>query len=173
VGYNNANEFSRWVARYREPGIGADGGTLFVRRSEIIGTVAELPTRRDAELILSNKLHHLDSANYHPRSCCSLRDFVEEWKAQALPALKYASQQHYEYVVETHLLPVFGNVQLRLISRESIQSLLASKLKQGLSWRSARCNPCSGTPRRRSLEESTCIHCQQGRGKPFRRWKNY
>jgi integrase len=111
---------------------------VFVRRSEIIGTVAELPTRRDAELILSNKLRHLNSANYHPRSCCSLRDFVEEWKAQALPALKYASQQHYEYVVETHLLPVFGNVQLRLISRESIQSLLASKLKQGLSWRTVK-----------------------------------
>jgi len=38
---------------------------VFVRRSEIIGTVAELPKRRDAELILSNKLRHLNSANYH------------------------------------------------------------------------------------------------------------
>jgi integrase len=122
-----------WVARYREPEIGNDGGTVFVRRSEIIGTVADVPTRRDAEIILSNKLRHLNSTNYHPRSCCSFRDFVEEWKTQALPALKYASQQHYEYVIETHLLPTFGNIQLRLISRESIQALLASKLKD-LSW---------------------------------------
>jgi integrase len=33
---------------------------------------------------------------------------------------------------------VFGNVQLRLISREGIQNLLASKLKQGLSWRTVK-----------------------------------
>ena len=126
-----------WVARYREPDIGDDGGTVFVRRSEIIGTVADLPTRRDAELILSSKLRHLNRTNYHPRSCCSLRDFVEEWKTQALPALKYASQQHYEYIIETHLLPTFGNIQLRLISRESIQALLANKLKD-LSWRTVK-----------------------------------
>ena len=126
-----------WVARYREPVIGSDGGTVFVRRSEIIGNVADLPTRRDAELILSSKLRHLNSTNYHPRSCCSLRDFVEEWKTQALPALKYASQQHYEYIIETHLLPTFGNIQLRLISRESIQALLASKLRD-LSWRTVK-----------------------------------
>jgi hypothetical protein len=67
-----------------------------VLKCSLIGTVADLPTRRDAELILSNKLRHLNSTNHHPRSCCSLRDFVEEWKTQALPALKYASRQHYQ-----------------------------------------------------------------------------
>ena len=123
-----------WVARYREPEIGDDGGTVFVRRSEIIGTVAELPTRRDAEVILSNKLRPLNSANYHPRSCCSFHGFVEEWRTQALPALKYASQQHYEYIIDSHLLPAFGNTQLRLISREGVQNLLATKIRERLSW---------------------------------------
>jgi integrase len=46
--------------------------------------------------------------------------------------------KHYEYVIEIHLLPAFGDVQLRLISRESIQTLLASKFKQGLSWRTVK-----------------------------------
>ena len=32
-------------------------------------------------------------------------------------------------------LPAFGQVQLRLISRESIQAPVANKLKQGLGWR--------------------------------------
>jgi len=127
-----------WVARFREPVTGLNGEPQRIRRSEIIGTVAELPTRRDAELVLSNKLRHLNSANYHPRSCCSLRDFVQEWKPQVLPTLKYSTQKHYEYVIETHLLPAFGNVQLRLISRESIQNFLAGKLKQGLSWRTVK-----------------------------------
>jgi hypothetical protein len=62
-----------WVGRFREPVIGTDGQTHFVRRSEILGNVAELPTRRDAELVFSDLLRRVNSANYNPRSCCSFR----------------------------------------------------------------------------------------------------
>lgn len=135
-----------WVARYREPQLGLSGETEFVRRSEILGTVADLPTRRDAEMVLSDRLRRVNSADYHPRSCCSFRSFVQEWEAQAHPTLKYATQEHYKYVVNSHLLPVFGNVQLRLISRESIQMFLAGKLKEGLSWRTVKhCRTTLGT----------------------------
>jgi integrase len=126
-----------WVARFREPE-SINGQTQFVRRSDVIGTVAELPTRRDAELILSNRLRHLNSANYHPRACCYLRDFVEEWKPQVLPTLKYSTQKHYQCVLETHLLPAFGDLRLRLISREAVQNLLLLKLKQQLSWKTVK-----------------------------------
>ena len=127
-----------WVGRFREPVIGTDGQTHFVRRSEILGNVAELPTRRDAELVFSDLLRRVNSANYNPRSCCSFRSFVQEWEAQALPTLKYATQEHYKYVVNSHLLPRFGDVQLRLISRESIQIFLAEKMKEDLSWRTVK-----------------------------------
>jgi integrase len=122
-----------WVARYWEPIVGPNGEPKRVRRSEILGLVTEIPTKRDAEIVLSNLLRRLNSANYNPRSCCLFRDFVAEWKTQTLPALKYATQKHYEYVIDIHLLPAFGNLQLRLISRESIQNLQANKLKD-LSW---------------------------------------
>lgn len=135
-----------WIARYREPVIGANGETEFVRRSEIIGTVAELPTRRDAEMVLSDRLRRINSADYHPRSCSSFRSFVEEWEEQAHPTVKYSTQAHYKYVVNSHLLPVFGDVQLRLISRESIQTFLVGKLKEGLSWRTVKhCRTVLGT----------------------------
>lgn len=127
-----------WVGRFREPVIGTDGQTHFVRRSEILGNVAELPTRRDAELVFSDLLRRVNSANYNPRSCCSFRSLVQEWEAQALPTLKYATQEHYKYVVNSHLLPRFGDVQLRLISRESIQIFLAEKMKEDLSWRTVK-----------------------------------
>jgi integrase len=135
-----------WIARYREPVVGANGETEFVRRSEILGNVADLPTRRDAEMVLSDRLRRVNSADYHPRSCCSFRSFVQEWEPQAFPTLKYATQEHYKYVVHSHLLPVFGNVQLRLVSRESIQTFLAGKLKEGLSWRTVKhCRTVLGT----------------------------
>jgi integrase len=127
-----------WVARFREPIPGPNGETVFVRRSEILGSVADLPTKREAETLLSDRLRRLNSADYHPRSCCSFRSFIQEWEAQAYPSLKYATQEHYKYVVNTHLLPTFGNVQLRLISRESIQTFIAGKSKEGLSWRTVK-----------------------------------
>jgi integrase len=127
-----------WVARFREPIIGPDGESTDVRRSEILGTIADLPTKRDAEIVLARRLQRLNSANYNPRSCCRFRDFVEEWKTQTLPALKYATQKHYEYVIDVHLLPAFGDVQLRFISRESIQALVARELQQGLGWRTVK-----------------------------------
>ena len=55
-----------------------------------------------------------------------------------LPTLKYSTQKHYEYVIETHLLPTFGNVQLRLILREAVQNFLQLKLKQSLSWKTVK-----------------------------------
>jgi integrase len=110
----------------------------FVRRSKIIGTVAELPTRREAEIVKSDLLRRLNSANYHPSSCCSFRSFVQEWEAQELPALKYSTQKHYKYCVRSHLLPALGDVPLRLISREIVQNLIMEKLKSGLSWRSVK-----------------------------------
>jgi integrase len=127
-----------WVARFREPEIAPNGETRFVRRSEIIGTVAELPTRRDAKIALSDRLRRPNSANYNPRSFCLFRSFVQEWEAQELPALKYSTQQHYKYVVHVHLLPALGDVQLRLISREMIQKLVMEKLKSDLSWRTVK-----------------------------------
>lgn len=127
-----------WVGRYWEPTAGPNGELQRVRRSEILGTVADLPTRRDAEMVLSNRLRRINSAEYHPRSCHSFRSFVQEWESQVLPTLKYATQEHYKYVVHTHLLPAFGDVQLRLISRESIQTFLAGKLKEDLSWRTVK-----------------------------------
>jgi len=126
-----------WIARFREPVAGANGETEFVRRAEILGTVADLPTRRDAEMVLSDRLRRINSADYHPRSCCSFRSFVQEWGAQTLPTLKYATQEHYKYVVRYHLLPRFGDVQLRFISRESIQMFLGEKMKE-LSWRTVK-----------------------------------
>ena len=66
----NAERGTKCGLHHREPVIGANGETEFVRRSEILGTVTDLPTRRDAEMVLSDRLRRVNSADYHPRSCC-------------------------------------------------------------------------------------------------------
>jgi len=56
-----------WVARWWEEAIGPDGQTERVRRSEVLGTVAEIPTRREAEQLLSERLRPLNRGDCRPQ----------------------------------------------------------------------------------------------------------
>ena len=124
-----------WVARWWEDVIQGDGTLGRMRRSEIIGTVAELPTRRKAVQILSQRLRAINSGEVRPQSIRTFRSFVsEDWKPVMLPGLKYATQKHYNYVLDVHLIPAFGEVSLRSLTREDLQSFLNRKLSSGLSW---------------------------------------
>lgn len=128
-----------WVARWWEDVIGLDGQLDRIRCSEILGTVAELPARRDAERLLAERLRTVNAGDYRPQASCSFRDFVQEkWLPEVLPTLKYSTQKHYQYMVKAHLIPAFGESQLRLISRDAAQSFLAAKLRAGLSWKTVK-----------------------------------
>jgi integrase len=128
-----------WVARWWEDVIGTEGKSERVRRSEALGSVADIPTRRQAERILSDRLRSINSGDYRPQSSCTLSDFVHRtWFPEVLPTLKYPSKKHYQYIVNVHMIPAFGDMQLRLISRESVQSFLNGKLRSGLSWKTVK-----------------------------------
>lgn len=108
-----------WVGRWWEDAVSRDGTFRSVRRSEVLGTVAELPTRRDAEQVLAGRLRRVNSGDNRPQSSCTFREFVQDtWLPEVLPTLKYSSQKHYEYLIRVHLLPALGEVHLRVISRE-------------------------------------------------------
>ena len=66
-----------WVARWWEDAIGADGRPHRIRRSECLGTVAEIQTRRQAERILTDRLRGINSGGYQPQSSCMFADFVQ------------------------------------------------------------------------------------------------
>jgi len=128
-----------WVARWWEDVSGREGKLERVRRSEILGTAAEIPTRRQADQILSNRLHGINSGDFRPQSNRTFSEFVQRnWMPEVLPTLKYSSKKHYEYIVNVHLIPAFGDMQLRLISRELIQGFLSGKLRSGLSWKTVK-----------------------------------
>jgi hypothetical protein len=128
-----------WVARWWEDVSGREGKLERVRRSEILGTVAEIPTRRQADQVLSNRLRGINAGDFRPQSNCTFSEFVQRnWMPELLPTLKYSSKKHYEYIVNFHLIPAFGDMQLRLISRELIQSFLGGKLRSGLSWKTVK-----------------------------------
>ena len=128
-----------WAARWWEDVIGSDGTIERHRRFEVLGTVAELPSRRDAERLLADRLRRINSGDYRPQAARTFREYVEgSWLPEVLPTLKHSTQNHYQYIVNVHLLPAFGDLQLRLISRDMVQSFIAAKLRSGLAWKTVK-----------------------------------
>jgi len=82
--------------------------------------------------VLSQKLKAVSSDDARPQSVRTFGDFVKnEWMPVILPTLKYATQKHYRYMLDAHLIPAFGNRQLRELTREELQGFLSRKLKGG------------------------------------------
>jgi len=111
-----------WVGRYCEDVIGPDGAIASIRRSEVLGTVAEIPTRRQAEQLLADRLRPINSGHYRLSSLRTLGDYAETiWLPEVLPTLKYSTKRYYQYMLRVHLYPTFADVQLRLITRDAVQ----------------------------------------------------
>jgi len=126
-----------WVGRWYEDRTGPDGFQR-IRCSEVIGLVSEL-SRSQAQQILLGKLERINTGRHQPKSSLVLREFVEqEWEPAVLPTLKHSSQKHYRYVLDTHVLPAFGDHRIGDISREAVQSFLRQKLENGLSLKTVR-----------------------------------
>ena len=148
-----------WVARWWVDVIQVGGTLGRIRRSEVIGTVADLPTRRKAMQVLSQKLKAVNNDDARPQSVRTFGDFVKnEWMPVILPTLKYATQKHYRYMLDVHLIPAFGNRQLRELTREELQGFLSRKLKGGLSWETVHHFKCGLSKILGAAEEWGCVN---------------
>jgi hypothetical protein len=128
-----------WVARWWEPVIGPDDMPGRIRRSEVLGTVAEIGTKRDAMRMLDDLLRKVNSGDFRPQAVWTLRSFVKDrWKPDLYPALKFSSKKFNDNMVDAHLMPVFGDTQLRLITKDAIQSFLNAKAQSGSSWKTVK-----------------------------------
>ncbi|WP_044176485.1 N-terminal phage integrase SAM-like domain-containing protein [Granulicella mallensis] len=67
----------------------------------------------------------------------TLRKFADEvWTPSVFPSLKLSTRLFYNHNLETHILPAFGDVPLRLLTRDAVQKWLHGKFSAGLSWNS-------------------------------------
>ena len=123
-----------WVARWREDVI-TPGGTLRRRmRREVLGSVNEIPSRREAQKILDSKPRPLNQARRLPQFTIPLDQFVrEQWEPATLPTLRAGSARYYGIQLRCHLLPAFGATRLCDITRVKIQAFLRDKRNSGLS----------------------------------------
>ena len=128
-----------WVARWREDVLCEDGKVGRILRSVVLGSVADLPTRRDAQVRLDEELRAVNQGTVRPESSMLFGTFAEEqWKTLVLPTLKLSTQHGYKTVLAKHLLPYWRDWRLRDIGRQDVQQWVADRFRRKLGWQTVR-----------------------------------
>jgi integrase len=128
-----------WVARWRETAVFEDGSVKQLRRSVVLGTVAELPKKGDAQVRLDEHLRPINQGTGRPEAYIAFGTFVDtQWKVLVLPTFKRSTQHGYKTVLNLHLLPAWRDWRLRDIDRLAIQQWVAEKFRQQCGWQTVR-----------------------------------
>jgi integrase len=122
----------QWIGRWREDVITPDGSVRRIEKSTILGTKAELPTRRLAARRLDEFLARVNAASYRPVRVATLNAFAERWKREILAQHKPSSRHAAESHLKVHLLPELGEMNLDQIGREN-QQVFATRLSKKVS----------------------------------------
>jgi integrase len=105
----------------------------------VLGTVADLPTRAEAQARLDEELRPMNQGTGRPQATMAFGTFVEtQWQALVLPTLKLSTQHGYKNVLRKHVLPYWRSWRLRDIGRLDIQQWVADKFRQRQGWQTVR-----------------------------------
>lgn len=130
--YQRGRLFSRgkrikvWVGRYREDLRELSGEVRRVERSEVLGTLADYPTKKLARRALDAIVDRLNSPTYRAKPLCTMEQFAEKWKALVLVNHKPSTQLGVGSVLKKHIIPGLGQVQLKDFEAEMCQRFISS-----------------------------------------------
>ena len=112
----------RWEARYKK-GIGVNGKTIY-------GSLYA-NTYREVKAKLQLKLQDLASGFVPAKERYTFRETACLWLKDSQLSLKGATVYRYENLLNTHILPAFGNQCIDQITGTAINAFLATKLVSG------------------------------------------
>ncbi len=121
-----------WVGRWREDIITADGSVKRIEKSTVLGSKAELPTRRLAARKLELLLARINAPSYRPGRVATLAEFGERWQAEVLSQRKASTIKTAKTHLRSHILPELGEMRLDQISREN-QQVFVTRLSKAMS----------------------------------------
>ena len=118
-----------WVGRWREDTIRPDGTRYRRRRSEILGTLKDYPTRRLAERALEQRISEakVNSLDYQPRPTATFREFAMKWEKNVLSQLKPSTQSADRSRIKKHLIPDLGETSMKDLTSQRLQAFIAQK----------------------------------------------
>lgn len=128
-----------WVARWREDVIQPDGTLGRVMRSEVLGLVSEISSRREARKLMEARLRPINEGRHQPQSTITFGAFLEQhFIPGMLPRFRFSTKKSYSSLLAKHLLPKFGDRRICDINRSEVQQFILGKLQQGYAWETTR-----------------------------------
>ena len=98
-----------WVARWREDVIDSDGNLKRVRKSEVLGTKKDFPTKKLALRELETRVAPVNRPDYRALKCETFATFAEHWKKNVLSQHKPSTISVLGSYLRTQLVPFFGS----------------------------------------------------------------
>jgi len=124
------NTGGRWYVHFRQH-ITDDDGNLHYRptRNAIGPSVGKgRMSRNDARIEADRIVAAANALSAVPQMRATLRQFVDvRFRPEHIAAKRPAGRAHYEYLLEKHILPSLGEMQLRDITPGKVQLLLSAK----------------------------------------------
>ena len=152
-----------WVGRWWENGIAENGTHRRVRRSKVLGTLAEVRTRRQAQLHLDRHLNANNLGRKRAEARMKFKDFAEDrWMRDVVPTFKLSTRSQYGYFMRKYLVTYFGEQPLEDIRPEEVQrffaqckrlapktvrsmaTALSSSFRTAINWGFVEVNPVRG-----------------------------
>jgi integrase len=117
----------RWVGRWREDLVLANGTIKRKNRKKVLGTKEDFKTKREAQRTLDLILAPINSLDYRPTHQITFAEFANRWLENVFPIRykKGGSQATTRRQVSNRLLPVFASIELKDITTEMLQSYVA------------------------------------------------
>src|SRR5579885_237314 len=129
---------ARWMARWREDitlpaGVPLKRGDKVlsnglilrrVRRSDVIASVKECPTKRLAQRKLDERLREINHEDYKPTTAITFRELAKKWQDKVMVHHKGSTQDSERSKIKVHLVPAFGDFELKDIRLEVIQDFV-------------------------------------------------
>jgi integrase len=128
--YQNGSVFLRgkrppkWIGRYREDIVGEAGQVRRVKHSVVLGSRAELATRKLAQRRLELILARINAPEYRPGRISNVSDFIEKWRVDVLAQRKPTTIRAANAHLRCHIIPQFGKLKLDELSRERQQTFV-------------------------------------------------
>lgn len=118
---------SVWVGRWREDIIMPNGKVKRVRKSEVLGTKKDYGTKRLALRALEEKLAPINDPSYKATSTITFRVFARKWADTVLVQHDQSTQAADRSRLNKHLVPDLGDVALKDINPQLLQTFVSRK----------------------------------------------
>jgi len=105
------------------------------QRSQNLGYADEI-TKTEAKLRLQKLLVKVyDAERRGRRDSQSVKQYIEgSYQVHFLPLHKPSVKKSYGQIIQRHILPAFGPMEIDQVTRQDVQVLITRLVKEGLSW---------------------------------------